>query len=45
MQDAIRDVAGHRLIAEAMSFVDHAEVDLERLASERRAFRKRASVG
>ena len=42
MHGAIRDVAGHRLIADAMSFVDYSEVDLERLESERRAFAKRA---
>jgi thymidylate synthase ThyX len=33
----IRDVAGHRAIAGAMTFVDFAEVDLERLQAERRA--------
>lgn len=33
----IRDVAGHRSIAGAMTFVDFAEVDLERLQAERRA--------
>ena len=37
----IRDVAGHRAIADAMTFVDFAEVDLERLQAERRAERKR----
>jgi thymidylate synthase ThyX len=37
----IRDIAGHRAIAEAMKFVDFAEVDLERLQAERRAEGKR----
>jgi thymidylate synthase ThyX len=37
----IRDVAGHRAIAGAMTFVDFAEVDLERLQAERRAEGKR----
>lgn len=42
MHRAVRDVAGHRLIADAMSFVDFSEVDLERLESERRAQTRRA---
>jgi thymidylate synthase ThyX len=37
----IADVAGHRAIAEAMRFVDHGAVDLERLAAERAADRRR----
>lgn len=41
MHQAISDVAGHHLIADAMSFVDYSEVDLERLEAERRAFAKR----
>jgi thymidylate synthase ThyX len=46
MHLAIKDVAGHRLIADAMSFVDYTDVDLERLEGERRAQRKReASLG
>lgn len=43
MHRAIREVAGHRLIADAMTFVDYTDVDLERLESERRAAQKRAS--
>jgi hypothetical protein len=46
MHRLIAEQAGHRLIAEAMSYVDHsAEDDLERLDSERRAEAKRASSG
>ena len=33
----------HRLIADAMTFVDHSEVELERLKAERAAERKRAA--
>ncbi|HEY5889918.1 MAG TPA: FAD-dependent thymidylate synthase, partial [Acidimicrobiia bacterium] len=43
MHRAIREVAGHRLIADAMTFVDYNEVELERLESERRSEQKRAS--
>lgn len=43
MHHAIREVAGHHLIADAMTFVDYSDVDLERLESERRAFAKRGS--
>jgi thymidylate synthase ThyX len=39
---AVAEVAGHRALAEAMSFVDHGATDLERLESERRAERRRA---
>ena len=42
MHRAIAEVAGHRALAEAMSFVDHGSTDLERLDSERRAERRRA---
>jgi hypothetical protein len=42
MHRAIAEQAGHRAVAEAMSFVDHGSTDLERLESERRAERKRA---
>jgi thymidylate synthase ThyX len=42
MHLAIAEVAGHRAIADAMSFVDHGATDLERLESERRAERRRA---
>jgi len=41
MHRAIRDVAGHRLIADAMKYVDYSDVDLERLDGERRAQKKR----
>jgi hypothetical protein len=44
MHRAIRDVAGHRLIADAMSFVDRSEIDLERLEGERKAERRRAGA-
>jgi thymidylate synthase ThyX len=45
MHEQIREVAGHRLIADAMKFVDYSEVDLERLEAERRAFAKRSRSG
>jgi thymidylate synthase ThyX len=46
MHRAIREVAGHELIARAMNFVDYSDVDLERLESERRAdLRKRKAAG
>jgi thymidylate synthase ThyX len=35
MHRAIRDVAGHRAIADAMTFADHSAVELERLQAER----------
>ncbi|HEU5112175.1 MAG TPA: FAD-dependent thymidylate synthase [Acidimicrobiia bacterium] len=41
MHRSIRDVAGHHLIADAMSFVDYSDVDLERLESERQSERRR----
>jgi thymidylate synthase ThyX len=45
MHRLIADQAGHRLIAEAMSYVDHGdEQQLERLEAERRAEEKRTSV-
>jgi len=44
MHRLIRDVAGHRLIADGMSFVDHNEYDLARLESERRSAAKRAAL-
>ena len=37
----IRDVAGHRHIADAMTYVDYADTDLERLEAERAAERNR----
>ncbi len=45
MHRQIRDVAGHRRIAEAMRFVDHHDYDLARLETERRAAAKRAGLG
>ena len=42
MHTAIAEVAGHRAVAAAMSFVDHSgEPDLGRLEAERRAEVKR----
>ncbi|HMH50998.1 MAG TPA: FAD-dependent thymidylate synthase [Candidatus Acidoferrum sp.] len=43
MHRLIAEVAGHRAIADAMMFVDHSTVELERLESERSAERRRAS--
>jgi hypothetical protein len=45
MHNQIRDVAGHRRIAGAMTFVDHNDYDLGRLETERRAAAKRAALG
>ena len=42
MHRAVAEVAGHRALAEAMTFVDHGATDLERLESERRAERRRS---
>jgi thymidylate synthase ThyX len=44
MHRLIAEHAGHRLIAEAMTFVDHASYDLERLDSERRAEARRSAA-
>jgi thymidylate synthase ThyX len=41
MHRQIAEVAGHRVVASAMSYVDTSAVDLERLEAERRAERKR----
>jgi thymidylate synthase ThyX len=41
MHRLIAEQAGHRAIAEAMRFVDHSAVELERLAAERRADERR----
>jgi thymidylate synthase ThyX len=41
MHTLIRDRAGHAAIAAAMQFVDHSEVELERLHAERALERKR----
>jgi thymidylate synthase ThyX len=43
MHRAIAEQAGHRAIANAMQFVDHSSVELERLQSERALERKRIS--
>jgi thymidylate synthase ThyX len=45
MHTAIRDVAGHHRIADAMTFVDHNDYELGRLETERRAAAKRAAMG
>jgi thymidylate synthase ThyX len=45
MHRLIRDEAGHHVIADAMNFVDHADYDLARLESERRAAARRAAAG
>ncbi len=45
MHRLIRDEAGHRVLADAMSYVDYANYDLARLESERRAAAKRAARG
>jgi thymidylate synthase ThyX len=44
MHRLIRDEAGHGAIADAMSFVDHSAVDLERLEAERRTAAKRKAL-
>jgi thymidylate synthase ThyX len=44
MHRLIAERAGHRLIAEAMAYVDHGEHELERLDAERRAEARRAAV-
>ena len=41
MHRLIAEQAGHGAIADAMSYVDHTEVQLERLEAERAAERKR----
>lgn len=43
MHRQIAEVAGHRAIAAAMTFVDLSTVDLERLEAERRAEQKRTA--
>lgn len=46
MHRLIAERAGHRVIAEMMSFVDHSgEAELERIASERRAEARRSAAG
>ena len=44
MHRQIREVAGHRAVAEAMSWVDHSDVDLERLEAERRTEARRRTL-
>ena len=45
MHRLIRDVAGHTLVADAMTYVDHDSYGLARLETERRAAAKRAAAG
>ena len=45
MHRLIAERAGHAAIADAMTFVDHSEVALERLAAERRSERRRSAAG
>ncbi len=45
MHRLIRDQAGHRLVADAMRFVDYESYDLARIESERRSAAKRAALG
>ncbi len=45
MHRLIRDQAGHRLLADAMAYVDYEDYDLARLESERRAEARRAAAG
>jgi thymidylate synthase ThyX len=45
MHRAIEEVAGHRLIADAMGYVDGSDVELERLEGERRAEQRRHALG
>ncbi len=45
MHRLIAEQAGHRLIAGAMTFVDHDDHDLARLGGERRAAARRAAAG
>jgi thymidylate synthase ThyX len=44
MHRAIAEVAGHRLIADAMSHVDFSDVEFERLAGERKAEQRRETA-
>ena len=44
MHRLIRDVAGHKLIADAMTYVDYGSHELERLEAERRSASKRATT-
>jgi thymidylate synthase ThyX len=42
MHRLIAEQAGHRAVAEAMTFVDHTSVELERLGSERNLEKRRS---
>ena len=44
MHRLIGEQAGHRAIADAMTFVDHSDVELERLESERAGERRRQGL-
>ena len=44
MHRQIADIAGHHAIAQAMKFADYSDVELERLASERRAESRRVAA-
>jgi hypothetical protein len=44
MHRLIAEQAGHRAVADAMRFVDHSEVELERLNAERALERKRQTL-
>ncbi|MBW3614565.1 MAG: FAD-dependent thymidylate synthase, partial [Actinobacteria bacterium] len=45
MHRLIAEQAGHRVVAELMTFVDYGTYDLERLDAERRAERRRQALG
>ena len=45
MHRLIAEQAGHRIVADAMRFVDHTDPDLERLDAERRAEQRRLARG
>ncbi len=45
MHRQIGEVAGHKRIADAMTYVDHQDYDLARIETERRAAAKRAALG
>jgi thymidylate synthase ThyX len=44
MHRLIREEAGHTAIADAMAYVDHSDIDLERLEAERRIDAKRQAM-
>ena len=44
MHRLIADQAGHKAIAEAMTYVDHSDVELARLESERTSERRRQQI-